>query len=219
MRREVRFAIATMVLAFAGCAATPPLREDARGLESPNADVRRESANALRATRVPDPELHRQLVRKLAVMAQSDPEPLVRSAALMALTRQDAATAVDLARRLRTDPDTMVRWDAVKVMAASGGPELVPAFIEVAGNDASEDVRREATRALGAYGEPRVIDALVLRLNDEGPSVRHAARMSLARIAGVDLGPAPDAWRKWWTQKTSPPDEHPAGDTAPKPAS
>ena len=147
MTRRVSLAITVMILALTGCTATGPLRERARGLESPSADVRRESANELRTTRVRDAELRGQLVRKLSVMAQSDPEPLVRSAALMALTRQDTATAVDLARRMRTDADAMVRWDAVKVMASFGGAEMVPALIEVAANDADEAVSYTHLRA------------------------------------------------------------------------
>ena len=194
--------LSTSLLTFlVGCETSAPLTEDARGLDSPSAYVRRESANRLRTTRVDEPELRRQLVRRLSVLAQSDPEPLVRSAALLALTRQDPAVALDVAKRVRTDSSPMVRWDAAIVLRKFGDEAVVDVLIEIAAKDAAEEARREAVKALGDYDGPRVIDALIARLDDPEISVKHAARDSLIRISGgaVDFGMNAQAWRKWWT--------------------
>jgi HEAT repeat protein len=205
----VRVLLVAMIptLLLAGCAGTRPVRfvERAHGLESDNPDVRRESANVLRDVPVDDPEHRRALVQRLAVMAQSDPEPLVRSAALSALTVQDPERALDVATRIRTDTDDMVRWDAVKVIGRLGDTNSVGVLIGVLRNDASRDARREAARALARFEEPRVVDALIDALEDEDLSVAHAARISLTRLnLGVDLGMKPGPWRRWWHPETTP---------------
>ena len=202
MTGRILTAAVLVVAMLSGCRSTS---QQVGGLDSPSADVRRESANELRTMRVADAEHRKQVVHRLSVMAQSDPEPLVRSAALLAITTQDAAAALDIARRLRADADAMVRWDAVKVMAGANDATLIDPLVEVAAKDTSEEVRREAVRALARYDDPRVIDILIARLNDESVSVAHAARASLTEIAGgIDLGMSPDAWRKWWENEKQP---------------
>jgi HEAT repeat protein len=172
--------------------------KEAGGLDSRNADVRRESALDLGRTTVTDAPLRARLIRRLAVVAQSDADPLVRSAALNALSMQDLKEAVDVARRVRTDPSAMVRWDAVKIMARTHDPSLVSALAELAESDVDANTRRESARALGEYDDPRSIGALIDRLGDSDISVAHAARQSLTRISrGVDLGMKPEPWRKW----------------------
>jgi len=133
------------------------------------------------------------------VLAQSDPEPLVRSASLNAVGTQDPEAALDLARRVRTDASAMVRRDAVLVLARRVDGPRIDALIELARDD-DPDVRTEATRALGHADEPRVINVLLERLDDVEPSVQHAAREGLIRHAGgtVDFGTRRDNWEQWW---------------------
>jgi HEAT repeat protein len=122
---------------------------------------------------------------------------------------QDPAVALDVARRVRADASPMVRWDAVKVIAGlatasprrAGRPDrsTVPILLELAGNDPDPNVRREAVKALAHYDEPRVIQALIVRIQDPSLSVAHAAREALVKLsAGVDLGMSRDAWERWW---------------------
>ena len=190
-------AVVSIAMLLGGCGAGGRFRRDARALDSPSADARRESALQLGTARVPDDSTRRQLVRKLSVMAQSDPEALVRSASLTALAMQDPEAAVDLARRVRTDTDPMVRWDAVRVMRTRGGRSTVGELVEMT-KDSDENVRREAVKSLGPYDDPAVVAALIDRITDKDISVAHAARESLMQISGgVDLGMSADAWRKW----------------------
>ena len=184
--------------ALVGCGGSRQFEKKARRLESDNPDVRRESALDMGKSYVADDARRAELIRRLSVMAQSDDDPLVRSAALTGLCEQDRKVGVDMATRMRTDPHPMVRWDAVKVMAAYGDAATIGALIEVAGKDEDERVRREAVKALAKYNEPRVVDALIARLTDRSVTVAHAARDSLRQIAGgVDLGMDVEAWRKW----------------------
>ena len=200
-RSATRASVLLVVLwLLTGCEHSAPVRRDASGLDSTSADVRRESANALRAVRVTDAERRKQTVRRLSVMAQSDPEPLVRSAALFALTTQDVHTALDMARRVRTDRSAIVRRDAVIVLGGYGDEGHVDVLIEIAEKDFDADVRAEATRALGQYNVPRVIHTLIGRLDDSESSVRHAAREGLIRLSGgtVDFGANRAHWETWW---------------------
>lgn len=179
----------------AGCTT---FEQDAGGLDSRSADVRRESALDLGRTTVTDAALRARLIRRLAVLAQSDPDALARSAALNALSMQDPKEALDIAKRVRTDTSAMVRWDAVKVMAKTHDASLVPVLVELSENDTDANTRRESARALGKYDDPASIAALIDRLEDSDVSVAHAARQSLTLISGgVDLGMKPEAWRKW----------------------
>jgi HEAT repeat protein len=183
---------------LAGCASWGKFEQNAGGLESRSADVRRESALELGRTAVHDPELRAKLIRRLSVLAQSDPDPLVRSSALNGLAMQDPRQALDVARRVRTDTNAMVRWDAVKILARTYDTTLVPVLAELAQNDTDENTRRECVKALGKYDEAHSIAALIDRLTDSDLSVAHAARESLIHISGgVDLGMKPEPWHKW----------------------
>jgi len=198
MSRRMLAALLILWTLAAGCASSTALNENARGLDSASADVRREAALDLGTTRVRDPDLRQRLIRRLSVMGQSDPDPLVRSAALTALEMQQVEAGLDLAKRLRTDTHPMVRRDAVAVMARHGGESVTDVLIEVALKDPDEQVRREAARALGSYEAPPVVSALIACLGDDSPAVVHAARASLVHISGgVDFGTDAEAWRKW----------------------
>ena len=182
-------------------ATTPaaPARFEPARLESPNADIRRETALLLTKAPLPDREQRIVVGKRLAVMAQGDPEALVRSAALQALLVQRPISAVDVARRVRTDVSPMVRWDAAKILSDLGGAPRVPALIEMLSGDPDENVRREAAKGLSRYDEPRVIRALITALDDESDSVSHVARESLVKLSsGLDLGAKREAWEKWW---------------------
>ncbi len=168
-------------------------------LESPNADVRRETALLLTKSVLPNRDMRQTVSKRLVVMAQGDPEALVRSAALQALLVQRPVAAVDVARRVRADASPIVRWDAAKILADLGGAPLVPALIEMLSTDPDENVRREAAKGLSRYDEPRVIQALIVSLDDESTSVSHAARESLVKLSsGIDMGTKREAWEKWW---------------------
>jgi len=211
MTRRASLAVSLMCLAaaFVGCegfeavsANDPaPARAgaSAAGLDSANADVRRESALELAKARIADRQKREQVVRRMVVMAQSDTDSLVRSAALQGLLAQDPAVAVDTANRVRADESAMVRWDATKILAARGGKAAAGALVERLTEDPDANVRREAARALGRHDEPRVARALAAALDDPDLSVVQAAYGSLLKIsAGVDFGMKREPWEKWW---------------------
>ena len=198
MRSRV-FVAALMISGLAaGCRSSGALEDSARRLESDSADIRRESTLEVGRTRVADPQVRARLTRRLSVLAQSDPEPLVRSSALMALAMQQPQAGVELAQKLRTDTNAMVRRDAVRILADHGDESTIGVLIEIARNDPDPRTRRAAVLALGKYDEPRVIDVLIACLSDDSRMVAHAARESLINISGgVDLGANAETWKKW----------------------
>ena len=195
-RRFLPTGVVLLLLAV-GCSSWSEFQENVKGLDSYNADVRRRSAFALGDIAQQDEPHESKVVRKLAVMAQSDPDPLVRSSALTSLALRDVTVGVSTATRVRTDPSTMVRIDAVKVMSTHGGSAVIDVLIEIAQKDHDEYVRREAVKGLSKHNDPRVIAALVARLSDPSLSVAHAAREGLTGLCGEDLGMYPSAWKKY----------------------
>ena len=195
-RRSIATGVFLLLLA-AGCSSWPEFERNVKGLDSHNADVRRRSAFALGNIAIQEEPHEAKVVRKLAVMAQSDPDPLVRSTALTSLALRDANAGVSTATKVRTDTATVVRLDAVKVMSTHGGAAVIDVLIEIAEKDHHEDVRRQAVKGLARHNDPRVLAALVARLSDPSVSVAHAAREGLIGLCGEDLGMEPSAWQKY----------------------
>jgi HEAT repeat protein len=84
-------------------------------------------------------------------------------------------------------------------MGTYGDITVTEPLIEMAQRDPSVDPRREAVKALARFADDRrVVDALIGALADESLSVAHAARQSLTRLSGVDLGMDPEKWKEYW---------------------
>jgi HEAT repeat protein len=197
MMNSKRATVLVICVMLTGCSTAGKVDRKASGLDSTNADIRRETAIELGTTRVRNRKVRDNLVRRLSVQAQSDADPLTRSAALTAVAVQDGASGVELAKKMRTDPDPMVRWDAVKLLARSRDASAAKVLVEVANAERDENTRREAVKGLGNYKDPEVISTLIERLRDPHLSVAHAARESLIRISGgADMGMSAEAWKK-----------------------
>jgi HEAT repeat protein len=113
---------------------------------------------------------------------------------LLSLLDSDTLVSFDdLGRTLLTDPDHGVRWRAIKLLAESDDPKLVPAFVDILKNDPDSEPRVEAATALGEFvrlGELEELpkdkhraaeDALLAVANSdaEQPSLRRRALESL----------------------------------------
>lgn len=86
-----------------------------------------------------------------------------------------------------------------------------PYFMKEALGEAQEDIRRllatvrgsalhkeeESREAVTLDDVPTIIKALEFK----DPGIRELARETLAKLAGSDLGPTPDAWKKWWASQ------------------
>lgn len=203
--------LAGMVL-LSGCAGTRG--GDGQGLKSANADVRRERALEIGQTHYAAQD-KAVVIDVLTSKGQSDPNPLVRSACLEALRKQDRDASLKLARQLITDSDPMVRWDATKALASTKSPTSRAGLLYMLEKDSDRDARREAAKGLGSYDDDEVIEHLIQALADRDRGVIVAAYRSLQVISGQSLPVRPSAWQEWYEARGSvpppPTPEEPAG--------
>jgi len=187
-------------ITLAGCLGGP----EGGGLRSDNPDVRRERVLELGQQKPWGSGAKKELNDALVAVGQSDPDPLVRSAALASYRRQDPAAARTLAIELAADPDPLVRWDAVKVLAASNDPRARSVLLYALRSDDSSDVRREAARGLANFDDQEVLQELILRLGDPDPGVVVKAYRSLRSISGLNLGTHASRWQEWLDARNTP---------------
>jgi vesicle coat complex subunit len=178
---------------------------DSGGLKSKNADVRRERVLQLGESQPWGADDKKQRDKALMAMGQSDSDPLVRSAALASLEKQDKAAGDQLALQLALDQNAMVRWDAMKVLSGSKSPEARTALLYAVRNDTSSDVRRTAAKGLGNFDDDEVVAELMKLLSDADPGVVGGAYRSLQRISGLSLGTRVSEWQAWYESRSSVP--------------
>ncbi len=99
---------------------------------------------------------------------------------LLSLLDSDTLVSFDdIGRALLTDSDHDVRWRAIRLLAESNDPKLVPTFIDILKNDPELEPRNEAATSLGEF----------VRLGEleELPEDKHqAAEDALLQIANSD---------------------------------
>ncbi|MCC6746372.1 MAG: HEAT repeat domain-containing protein [Deltaproteobacteria bacterium] len=113
----------------------------------------------------------------------------VRAAVLKALsTSRTRAACVARAQRV-TDEDPEVRRVVVEQLGGCDAATAVPALVTVLATERATAVRLAAARVLGAYGEPRVFEALRrAATTDSDEGVRRQAAVGAAR------SPSQEAW-------------------------
>jgi len=139
----------------------------------------------------------------------ADPEPLVRSGAVVALARMGrleyVPQVVDMIFE-RVDPgetesrnDPLVRSDACRALAKLRDVRGVPPMISALRGDSSVEVRRTAALCLGAFADqPAALEALVDAVGDKTVPVAHNAHVVLCRIARrTDLPREKEPWAQW----------------------
>ena len=196
------------VLVTGGCVGSGGPDEPG-GLKSRNPDVRRERVLQLGREHAWSARQREATVSALTAVGQSDPDPLVRSAALVSLQKQDKEAAQALARQLLSDADALVRWDAVKVLSTSSSREARSGLLYAVRSDSSRDVRREAAKGLSRFPDDEVVEQLLALLGDSDSDVVVASCRSLERISGQKLGAQPGAWQEWYQSRTSIPAPEP----------
>jgi len=115
------------------------------------------------------------------------PEPLVRIAALRAITHLDPEAAPAHLSRAAHDPEASVRRRTA-LLAVSLGPERMLELERQVSRDPDPEVRRLAVLAAGAAGGERARSRLLGALEDSDLGVRRAAARSLSGLLGIDVG-------------------------------
>lgn len=163
-------------------------------------------------------------MRVYDTVARTDTDPMVRCAAIRAMTawagspqvptalkllRSDAGKAADV----RPAPGP-VRWEAAKLLEAvarEGGyedaqrEEIVATLLDRAAKDQDRLVRLTVIEMLGYFPQQPVPAALVdvIELEDDF-ALQHAAENALVTLTGVTHHHDADAWRKWLAETPNP---------------
>jgi hypothetical protein len=115
------------------------------------------------------------------------PEPVVRIAALRAITHLDPEAAPAHLSRAAHDPDASVRRRTA-LLAVSLGPDRMLELEWQVSRDPDPEVRRLAVLAAGAAGGEQARSRLLGALEDPDLGVRRAAARSLSGLLGIDVG-------------------------------
>jgi len=127
-----------------------------------------------------------EMVPTLVQMAQSDPAPHVRLAALETLTSADAAIAGEIAAPLVTDCNPEVAAAALTAVAAGAHP-AADDLLEQAITAADPVMRRAAVRALPSRGTRRAAELLASAAGLDDPAdLPRLLIDALARMATAD---------------------------------
>jgi HEAT repeat protein len=140
--------------------------------------VRVEALNTLGQT---DPESTTPILRRV-LARRDDCSTRLRRAALWLLGRRTDPEAMNLViSSARNDPDTHVRGDALRFLAAMPGDQAIATIEEIARTPGNDELQRAAVSALGRSDSPRArqgIRAIVER-SDLSENLRAAALASV----------------------------------------
>jgi len=133
---------------------------------------------------------------RLYRLGLDDEDSAVRSAAARALGLHGEVEDAVRVAELLTDPDRLVRWEAARTLQRLHNPRVVGRLLTRTDirREQQAQVRAAAATALGQYAEQRVLDALILALDDPDLTVNAAARQSLRTLTGQDFGFEPRPW-------------------------
>jgi HEAT repeat protein/tRNA A-37 threonylcarbamoyl transferase component Bud32 len=122
-------------------------------------------------------------VRKALQATLKDPNKMVRSAALQAISRMAGEIDPGLIAPLLTDSEMEVQNLAVEILCKAKHPETVQHLVDVL-KDESEYSRRAAVEVLNEVGDERSVKHLLQAIKDDDWWVRSRAADALGRIGG-----------------------------------
>jgi HEAT repeat protein len=198
--KRVALAMAALVLA-GGCGGqrikewlspTPTVVLIGR-LRSEQSDERREAAHAVAADR--EARKDPSVVQIFCLLARSDEDPLVRSAAARGLANMESEEVVPaLSQVAASDKSPYVRCDAVASLGRQAKPECVPPLVRAVQSDSSAEVRTAAASALRQFKDVAAAKALVAALDDLSLGVAQKAWESLRYMTGQNLPRQVQPW-------------------------
>lgn len=158
-------------------------------------------------------------LRLLITHMAGEPSAMVRQKCVEAISRLEMKEGISAIECALGDKAASVRLAAVWGLYRLAGTESIPTLIPML-SDSDISVRRRAITCTGWVGghiakagthhRPRVISALVKRLNDPSESVRNAALNSLQAVTGKKMPASRTSperligqWQKWWQAELS----------------
>ncbi|MBL8767682.1 MAG: HEAT repeat domain-containing protein [Planctomycetes bacterium] len=139
---------------------------------------------------------------RLDAIARKGSDPILRAAAVEALSRAYRADAVPILVELVADADAAVAAEALhslgfndRELAARHVADVLRAH---AGSEAVDVRLATALRDARRLRQAAVLEPLVRLLEHRRERVRSAAFVALAELTGLEIPPDPKAWTEWW---------------------
>jgi hypothetical protein len=156
-------------------------------------------------------------------LARTDPDAMVRCAALRALAHCDQPSRIDTCIKLLTSPvrkhegvreaPPVVRWNAANLLLHSVRTSdltdeqrdaVISTLIDRVRAESDHNTLLAMIETLGYFPQKRVIEALIESLVTENFAVMHTAEVSLATLTGITHDHDVDAWRAWLKETQDP---------------
>lgn len=139
---------------------------------------------------------------KLFEKTASDPDSGVRAASIRALGIHGNPTHARLIVEKLNDRNDEVRRESARALQRIHDPVAMQPLLDhlAVGRESEPAVRVEVATALGQYGDPKVVEALIRALDDEYLAVNTAALNSLRTLTGQDLSTDRLVWDRWYKQ-------------------
>jgi HEAT repeat protein len=169
----------------------------AEGLLSPSPLIRRWSIVSL--ARAGDPKATDAFI--LMLNTTQEPVALVRATAAVGLRVLGDKRAIPALVTACSDPEPIVRADAVRTLGDLGGPPEIATLAPLARRDPDANVRLEAVYAIQRIGGEETIPIFISALSDPDESVAFAAHSALLSLTGLQLSPDKTQWQKWWQEQ------------------
>ncbi len=181
-----RVACLQTLLQLNGAKALPTLLQMAK-----EGDFRGPAINALGD----DARLAAQIPNAVLTAALADKDPVLRSAAIVALRRLQKADAAPAILPLVADADPIVAHLAFRALRALGASQVCLGALD----SSDEKEKAGALKALYGMYEPSVVDGLITRLPGATGELRRGLLNALCRLANADAPyESPTVW--WGTR-------------------
>jgi hypothetical protein len=181
----------------------PSTAEQVIAVQSPLADTRREALLDI----VEDKKARRveSVVKLYCLVARTDTDPMVRSAAVRGLAVLEGEPVVPtLCNVLETDQDTYVRADAAAALGEHEDTAAMEGLIDALASDSTTDVRVSAAESLRRFQDKRAAAALAEALAYDDLAVAHNAWLGLRYMTGQDLPRETEAWDQYLASAEAP---------------
>jgi HEAT repeat protein len=152
-----------------------------------------DTAERVRLLRRAAMQSDRGVARWLAGLAQADATIAVQaSSALGAITNK--AEATDLLELAREGGPLVLRANAVRALARTGGPSEARGLATLLeANTEPLRIRQEAALALGSIGDPTVVSALIATIGSTGGASGDAEQLRISALQALGRIGAPEA--------------------------
>lgn len=130
----------------------------------------------------------------LGRIVNNDPSPEMRRLAMVAASRIDDASAIDLIESGLDDESLKVQMEACRSLGVRKEPRAAQLLASTVGTTTELDVKNSAIAALGSHKGTIPVESLRVVLDEQDPATLDLAMSSLKSVMGKDYGNDPKQW-------------------------